>query len=160
MGWIHRNLETQGYRLTGEEARRQGAGLRFPTAVCLALVTVAVLLQSPAALLALAAVGGFAGFGRRHPFDHLWNRAVRHLVGAPEVPPTPRRRRHAFKLATAWLLLLAGLFAAGADTIAFVLAGLLLATCGVVTVFNFCVPSTLLAWWEGRHQARGEVVSA
>jgi hypothetical protein len=30
----------------------------------------------------------------------------------------------------------------------------------VVTVFNFCVPSTLLAWWEGRHQARGEVVSA
>ena len=45
--------------------------------------------------------GALAGFGRRHPFDHLWNAVVRHLVDAPPLPPSPTRRRHAFKFATA-----------------------------------------------------------
>jgi hypothetical protein len=157
--WTHSNLHTQGYCLTAEQARRHAVGLRFPTAVCLGLVAAAVALQSPVMLLALAVIGAFAGFGPRHPFDYIWNGAVRRLVNAPAVPLTPRRRRHAFKLATAWLVALAALFAAGANTVAFVLAGVLFAVCGAVTVFNFCVPSTMLRWWEGRRQPQ-EVASA
>jgi Domain of unknown function (DUF4395) len=148
--WMEANLATQGYCLAGHDARALRLGLRFPTAVCFVLVVVAVALGSWPLLLALSAVGLVAGFTPRHPFDLVWNHGVRHLVGAPEVPPNPTRRRHAFKVGTALLLVLAGLFAAGADTAALALGVALLAACASVTVANFCVPSALMALWERR----------
>src|SRR5256714_13505517 len=88
----------------------------------------------------------------RHPFDHLWNHGVRHLVGGAELPPNPTRRRHAFKLATLWLAAVAALFAAGASTAALALGGMLVAVCGLVTATNFCGPPTMLAWLDGRRR--------
>jgi hypothetical protein len=102
-------------------------------------------------------VSAVAGWSARHPFDYLWNHGVRHLVGAAELPPNPARRRHSFKLATAWLAGVAALFAAGASTAALVLGGVLVAVCGLLTATNFCVPSTMLAWLEGRR--RKEVIA-
>jgi len=151
-GWMHDNLSTQGYCLSGSQSRRLWLGLRFPTGLCLGLVITALALESPVMLVALSGIGLIAGFTSRHPFDLLWNYGLRHLVRAPELPPNPPRRRHAFKLATVWLLALAGLFAAGQDVAALSLGAVLVGVCGLVTVTNFCVPSTLLAWWERRHQ--------
>src|SRR5919109_2251652 len=105
--WMSRNLATQGYRLGAEERRRLRLGLRFPTGLCLALVVTALVLESPAMLAALAGIGLVAGFTPRHPFDLLWNHGLRHLSAAPPLPPNPARRRHAFKLGTAWLLTVA-----------------------------------------------------
>jgi uncharacterized protein DUF4395 len=144
------NLATQGYCLRSDDARALGLGLRFSTGLCFALVVVAVALGSWPFLLALSGVGLVAGLTPRHPFDLLWNRLVRHLVGAPELPPNPTRRRHAFKVGTALLLTLTALFAAGADTAGLVLGVALLTACASVTVANFCVPSALMALWERR----------
>jgi uncharacterized protein DUF4395 len=149
---MHDNLSTQGYCLSGSESRRLRLGLRFPTGLCLGLVIIALALESPLMLVALSGIGLIAGFTSRHPFDVLWNHGLRHLVGAPELPPNPPRRRHAFKLATVWLLAVAGLFAAGQDVAALSLGAVLVGVCGLVTATNFCVPSTLLAWWERRHE--------
>ena len=151
--WTGENLSTQGYRLSGVERRELWLGLRFPTGLCLALVVTALALESVVMLVALSGIGLVAGFTRRHPFDCLWNHGLRHVLNAPPVPPNPRRRRHAFKLATVWLLAVALLFGAGQDTAALVLGGVLLAVCGLVTVTSFCIPSTLLAWWEERRPA-------
>jgi hypothetical protein len=148
--WMDRNLATQGYCVTAEERERLRVGLRFPTGLCLALVVPALALQSAAGIGVLAGIGLVAGWTGRHPFDHLWNHAVRHVLGAPELPPNPPRRRHAFKLATVWLAAVALLFAAGVNGAALALGGVLVAVCGLVTVTNFCIPSTLLAWWDGR----------
>jgi hypothetical protein len=148
--WTGENLSTQGYRLSDTDRRQLWLGLRFPTGLCLALVVTALALESVVMLVTLSGIGLVAGFARRHPFDYLWNHGLRHALNAPPVPPNPRRRRHAFKLATVWLLGVALLFGAGQDTAALVLGGVLLAVCGLVTVTNFCIPSTLLAWWEGR----------
>jgi hypothetical protein len=147
---MRENLSTQGYSLTDAERRRFAVGLRFPTALCLALVVTALAFESAGMLLVLSGIGLVAGFTRRHPFDYLWNGGVRHVLGAPPLPPNPRRRRHAFKLATLWLLAVAALFGAGQDTAALALGGVLVAVCGLVTVTNFCIPSTLLGWWERR----------
>ena len=149
--WMGENLSTQGYGLSDAERPRLWLGLRFPTGLCLGLVITALALQSPAMLVVLSGIGLIAGFTARHPFDLLWNHGLRHLTGAPELPPNPARRRHAFKLATVWLLAVAGLFAAGLDVVALSLGSVLVGVCGLVTVTNFCVPSTLLAWWERRH---------
>jgi hypothetical protein len=120
--WIGANLETQGYCLADAERRALWLALRFSTGLCLALSATALALESAPAFAVLAGIGAIAGFTSRHPFDHLWDRGVRHLVGAPAVPPSPRRRRHAFKVATIMLAAVSGLLFAGATTAALVLA--------------------------------------
>lgn len=148
--WMRSNLTTQGYCIADAERRELWLGLRFSTGLCLTLVLIALAVQSAAMVFALAPIGLIAGFTGRHPFDHIWNHAVRHLAGAPGLPPNPTRRRHAFKLATVWLLLVGALLAAGAATAALVLGWLLTAACATVTATNFCLPSEALAWCERR----------
>lgn len=150
MTWTQSNLATQGYCLSGDEARALRVGLRFPTALCLALVVVGLALESALLITLMVPIGAIAGWTRRHPFDLIWNYGLRHIARAPELPPNPTRRRHAFKLATFWLAGVAGLFAAGAATAALALGVVLVAVCSLVTVTSFCVPSTMLAWLDTR----------
>ena len=150
-GWMDANLAVQGYCLTLGESRALRWGLRFPTALCLALAITGLALQAAVLILALVPIGAIAGWRRRHPFDLLWNHGLRHLGAAPELPPNPRPRRHSFKLATVWLLAVGILFALGQPTAALILGGVLVAVCSLVTITNFCIPSTLLsAWWRRR----------
>ena len=148
--WMRGNLTTQGYCLTDAQRRELSGALRFSTGLCLSLVVVALALQSAVLVFVLTGIGLVAAFAARHPFDHLWNRAARHLVGGPELPPNPRRRRDAFKVATVWLAVVGTLLAAGATTAALVLGGLLVAACAMVTATNLCLPSETFAWLERR----------
>jgi Domain of unknown function (DUF4395) len=150
VNWMNRNLEVQGYCLSAQESQELRWGLRFPTALCLAIVVTGLALQSAVLILALVPIGVLAGWTRRHPFDLIWNHALRHLSGAPELPPNPARRRHSFKLAAVWLLVVGLLFAFGQTTAALILGGVLVGVCGFLTVTNFCLPSTMLALWSRR----------
>jgi len=149
--WMNANLGVQGYCLNPQESQALRWGLRFPTALCLALAVTGLALQSAILILALVPIGAVAGWTGRHPFDLIWNDGLRHLSGAPELPPNPTPRRHSFKLATVWLLAVGLLFAFGATTAGLVLGAVLIGVCGLVTTTNFCVPSTLLGvWWRRR----------
>jgi hypothetical protein len=77
----------------------------------------------------------------------VWNFGGRHLAAGPALPPNPTRSGHAFKIATVWLLVVGTLFAAGMNTVALILGGLLVAACTTVSATNFCIPSELLALW-------------
>ena len=156
--WMRGNLTTQGYCLSDAERRELALGLRFSTGLCLTLVVVALALASPAMVFALAALGLLGGFSARHPFDHLWNRAVRRIAGGPPLPPSPVRRRDAFKIATGWLLVVGTLLAAGATTAGLILGGMLVAACATVTATNLCLPSEAFAWWD-RHTQRKEAIT-
>lgn len=159
--WMDANLRAQGYRLSEDETRRLAVGLRFSTGLCLGVVVSALVLKSAPVLFASSAVGALAGLTSRHPFDHLWNRGVRHAFGAPPLPPNPPRRRHAFKIATVWLLVVATLLAVGASTSALILGGMLVAACAAVTMFNLCVPSiTLELIGRRRRRRRREPMAA
>ena len=155
MSWMETNLVAQGYCLTAEQSHDLRWGLRFPTALCLALGVIGLLLESAAVILALVPIGAVAGWTPRHPFDLIWNHGLRHLTGSPPLPPNPTPRRHAFKLATVWLLAVGMLFAAGQATAALVLGGTLIAVCGLVTTTNFCIPSTVLGAWHHRRAPGG-----
>ena len=157
--WMRGNLVTQGYCSHEVEQRRMWLGLRFSTALCLVLVIAALAMQSVAVLSGLVAIGLLAGCTRRHPFDHIWNHAARHLVGGAPLPPSPARRRHAFKVATGILLGVTLLFAAGFASAATALGAMLVAACALVTVVNLCLPSEALARWEGR-SGRGKVAAS
>jgi hypothetical protein len=157
--WMRANLTTQGYCLNDVERRELAVGLRFSTGLCLSLVVVALVLQSPVMVFVLSGIGLVAGFSARHPFDYLWNHGARHMLGGPALPPNPPRRRHAFKIATVWLAVVGVLFAAGMATAALVLGGLLVAACAVVTTMNLCLPSEMMAWWERRTASKEPVAT-
>ena len=152
--WMGSNFATQGYCLTESEQRRPRLGLRFPTGACLALVITALALESAPMLFVLVGIGAVAGFTSRHPFDYVWNHGVRHLFRAPPLPPNPPRRRHAFKIATVWLLVVAVMLAVGLTVPALVLGVLLVGACTAVTLANLCIPSEMLAWWDRRRERR------
>jgi hypothetical protein len=157
--WMRGNLTTQGYCLNDTERRELAVGVRYSTGLCLTLVVLALVLGSPLMVFALSGIGLVAGFSARHPFDHLWNHAARRLVGGPPLPPNPARRRHAFKIATAWLLAVGVLLAAGATTAGLILGGLLVAACTIVTTTNLCLPSETFAWWERRSQRKQAITT-
>jgi hypothetical protein len=157
--WMRGNLTTQGYCLSDSERRALWLGVRFSTGACLALVVIGLALQSALLFAALVGIGAIASFTSRHPFDYVWNHAVRHIARAPALPPNPRRRRDAFKVATAWLAVVAMLFAAGANTAALVMGVLLIAACTTVTVTNLCLPSEVFSRLE-RLRHREELRSA
>lgn len=149
--WVAGNLAIQGYHLDAEERSRLRVGLRFATGSCVPLVAAALLLESPVLLLALAGIAAVAGLSRWHPFDLLWNHGIRHVMSAPPVPPNPVRRRHAFKIGAALLLLVAALFEAGLSAVGLAMGGVLLAACVLATTVHFCVPSFLLDVSERWH---------
>jgi hypothetical protein len=78
------------------------------------------------------------------------------LVRATAGRPTVGERCHR---ATARLLAVGTLFAAGTTTAGLVLGRLLVAACGVVTATTLCLRSEALAWWERRTSAKEPVTT-
>ena len=145
-------LSVQGYQLSAEQRRALRVGVRVPTALCLALVLAALAARSAVLVFAVVPIGAVAGWTPRHPFDAVWNHALRHLHGAPPLPPNPRWRRHAFKLATVWLAGVGALLVLGQPAAALGLGAMLVGVCALVTATNICIPSLLLSAWASRHR--------
>jgi hypothetical protein len=133
----------QGYGgLSDEERRSLWIGLRFAYALCFAGIAVGTVLASPTVLLAMAGTALIGGFlTPKHPFDYLYNAALRPLVGGPEVPPSPAPRRFACQLATPWIAAITVAFLVGAPEVAWALAVPLLLVAATVTAANWCLPS-------------------
>lgn len=149
-----RLLAMQGW--SGDElvqARQTGVWQRFSPALCLTFTIVGTALASPVILLALAvtAVGGALLPG--HPFDVVYNRGVRHLLGRPPLPPTRAARRSACAVASIWLAATAWAFGAGADVLGYLLGGSLAGAAAVFTFAGFCIPSFLFNALFGRDRA-------
>ena len=143
--WSRGCLTMQGYgSLSDEERRGLWLGLRFSPALCFAGIALGTILASPALLLAMAftaLVGGFVT--AKHPFDHLYDLAVRPLLGGPSVPPSPAPRRFACQMATPWIAAIAVAFLAGLTASAWILAVPLLVVAAIVTTTNWCLPSLI-----------------
>jgi hypothetical protein len=136
-------LTMQGYGgLSDGERRSLWLGLRFAPALCLAGIALGTALALPALLLAMTVVAGVGGFvTAKHPFDYVYDAAVRPLLGGPRVPPSPAPRRFACQLATPWLAAIAVAFLADAAALAWVLAVPLLLAAATVTATNWCLSS-------------------
>jgi uncharacterized protein DUF4395 len=147
----------QGYGAVGDGERRElWLGLRFAPLLCFAGIAAGTVLASPALLFGMAVTAFLGGFvTRKHPFDHLYDIAVRPLFGGPTVPDSPPPRRFACQLATPWIVAIAVAFMAGTTVVAWALAApLLLVAAGVATT-NWCLPSFIYGLLHGR-PAEGE----
>jgi hypothetical protein len=141
--WSRSCLTMQGYVGLDEAERRSlWLGLRFSPLLCFAGIALGTVLASPVLLFAMAATAFVGGFlMAKHPFDYVYDFAVRPLLGGPRVPDGPEPRRFACQIASPWVAAIAVAFWAGAPVIAWVLAAPMLLVAAFVTATNWCLPS-------------------
>ena len=148
-------LAMQGYVGVPEAAKRQLAlAIRFTPAVCTGIIIAGLALHSAAWLAGIAAIALIGGlFPSGHPIDLLYNHGVRHLVGGDKLPPNPAPRRFACFIATLLLTGAAVGFATGHPTVAYVLAGFMVAAGVTVTLTNWCLASWMYGLAVGQPNA-------
>jgi hypothetical protein len=151
-GWSRGCLTMQGYGdLSDGQRRGLWLGLRFSPALCFAGIVLGTALASPVLLLAMAATALIGGFVTpKHPFDYVYDAALRPLFGGLRVPPSPAPRQFACQLATPWIVAIAVAFLTGAAVIAWVLAVPLLVVAATVATTNWCLPSLIYGRLHGR----------
>ncbi len=157
--WSRSCLTMQGYgALSDDERKSHWLGIRFAPALCFAGTATGVVLASPVLLLAMAATAFVGGFlTPKHPFDYLYDFALRPFLGGPSVPSSPAPRRFACQLAAPWIAAIAAAFLTGLTTLAWILAVPLLVVAATVMTTNWCLPSLIYGLLHRR--PTGEVVS-
>jgi hypothetical protein len=146
------NLDKQGFGALDAAAKaRYAVPLRFTPAVGTALVVTGLVLQSP---LWLAAVAVIALSGvllpRAMVVDLVYNHGVRHLFGAPPLPPTPPPRRFSYALSAILLTGSALAFALGLPAWGYLLGGAVAVGGTILTVTLWCLGSWLYRLIPGR----------
>ena len=139
------NLNKQGFGKLDEEAKsRYALPLRFTPALGTSLIVIGLALKSPIWLgsMALVALSG-ALFPNSMLIDLVYNLGVRHLFGAPPLPPTPKPRQFSYLLSTVLLAGSAISFYYGLSVLGFILGGMVVIGATILTATLWCIGS----WW-------------
>lgn len=135
-------LEAQGYVGVAERSLADiEFGLRFSPALCALGVAIGTALASPVAILVMMATAAVGAATPRHPFDWLYNYAVRHLFGKPTIPRNGAPRRFSCAVGAVWLAATAAAFAAGWTIPGYVLGAGMAGMAAFVAVTHICLPS-------------------
>ena len=137
-----RRLEIQGFVGLDDDALAAVAPwLRLAPALCATIGAVGTLLASPPLLWGLATAAALGAVLPFHPFDLIYSAGIRHIIGAPPLPPNRAPRRFACGVGCAWLLVAGSLFAANATIAGYILGGAFVATASLVATTHVCIPS-------------------
>lgn len=139
------NLNKQGFGKLDEEAKALYAlPLRFTPGVATVLIVIGLALQSHIWIgtMTLVALSG-ALLPSGMLIDLVYNLGVRHLFGAPPLPPTPKPRQFSYLLSTVWLAGSALSFYYGLPVLGFILGGAVVIAGTILTTTLWCLGS----WW-------------
>jgi hypothetical protein len=137
------NLDNQGFcGLSDEMKARYALPLRFTPAVATTLVVIGLVLQSPGLIgfMALVTLSGVL-FPRGMVLDLVYNLGIRHLFGAPALPPTPTPRRFSYGISTVWLVGSAVSYQYGLPVLGFVLGATVAIGGTILTITLWCLGS-------------------
>ena len=108
------------------------------------------MLAAPALVWALVPFAALGALRRGHPFDVLYNRALRHLLGTRPLPPYGAPRRFACGVATVWLAATAAAVGGGAATLGRARGAAFVSVALVPATIDFCIPSFFFGLLFGR----------
>lgn len=136
------SLAQQGFDYSPTELKELEWGLRFTPSICMALAIYGLVYQLPAIHFTLAAIGILPfWFPAWHPFDRLYNHALRPLWNGVALPPNPLPRRIACFSGGAMNVGIGVSFIAGSVFWAYVFAAILIPLQFIVISTHFCVAS-------------------
>jgi hypothetical protein len=147
-----RRLEAQGYLgFSDAELREFRFGIRFAYYMCGLLVLSGLIFSRVELLFVAMGVAFLAMFPPYHPFDYLYNYAVRHLLGKSKLPPRANQGRFACAIATVWVGGIIWLLRINLDVWANIAGGMLLFVATLVSTTDLCIPSIIYNFMFKRH---------
>ena len=137
-----RRLEVQGFiGLSDESLREVGPWLRLTPALCTIIDMIGTAFALPVLLWVLVPIALFGAVFPRHPFDLIYNVALRRFTGTHALPANGAPRRFACGLAGVWIAATAAAFTVGMAPVGYVLGGVLAAVGLLVSTTHYCIPS-------------------
>ncbi len=151
---MRRRLEVQGFLLDDVALRQIGRWLRFTPALCATGIAIGTLLASPSMLWALAATAAAGALFPRHPFDFLYNFAIRFLTRTQPLPVNRAPRRFACGVAALWLAGTAMAFEGGQPALGYILGGAIVVLATLVSLTDICIPSVVYQFLFARRDRK------
>jgi hypothetical protein len=146
-GWRRKGIEMQGFTGLGDaELVEVAPWVRLAPAVLLVWTATAAAAGSAVALWVLVPFAAAGAVLPTHPFDLVYDRALRRLLGTRPIPRYGAPRRFSWMLAAAWLAATALAFGTGVTTVGRALAFTLVAGATTTVTTDFCPGS----WIHGR----------
>jgi hypothetical protein len=124
--------------------------LRLSPAIMMVWVAVGTVLASAPILWALVPLTALSAILTGHPFDVVYNQALRYLTGAAKLPRYGLRRRMAFAVATTMMSLAAWGFQAGVPLLGYIIGGAMVASTCLNVITGICGPAMLAARLFGK----------
>lgn len=137
-----RRLESQGYvGFTDAQLYDSKFGIRFAYYLCGLLVLSGLIFSKVELLVSAMTIAFLATFPPYHPFDYLYNYAVRHLLKKEKVPPRTNQGRFACGIASVWVGVIILLLERDLEIWAYLAGAILLTLATLVSTMDICVPS-------------------
>lgn len=139
-----KRLGVQGYSCySDKEINDYKYGIRFAYYLCDSLVILGLILTN-LWILSTAMIIAFMGWLLpKHPFDYLYNYAIRRMINKPEIPTRTKQVRFACGIAAVWLCGTIILFQYGLDFWGYLAGGLLVSVATLVATTDICIPSMI-----------------
>ena len=137
-----KRLYIQGYQdYSDKELKDYKYGIRFAYALCTTLAAIGLIFNSIPLLIVTATVALASTMLPYHPFDYLYNYAVRHLFSKPRIPHRTAQGRFACGVAFVWLTGIILFFHNGHFITGKILGGILVIVGALVSTMDVCIPS-------------------
>ena len=137
-------LRAQGYcNYSDEDLSDLAFGNRFALILCSTIVAIGVITASIPTLAAMMVIALFGVILPYHPFDYIYNYAIRNFVNKPELPPRSRQATFACGIATIWLAATICLFYTNYSITGYISGGLLFSVAFLVSTTDYCIPSLI-----------------
>jgi len=151
-----RRLDIQGFERVEDSALSLVAPWwRLAFGLCAAMAGAGTALASPTILWLLVPIAALAAASPVHPFDLIYNHAIRRVTGTPPLPRRTAPSRFACGLGAVWLVGVAFAFQAGNAAAGYVLGALLTGVAALVSTTDICIPSLLFRSCFGFPPRRG-----
>lgn len=148
---IRHRVELQGFVcLNDKTITGINLPLRLAPLVCLVWVTIGTVLASPGILWSLLPFALLGAILPGHPFDVLYNHALRHFIRTPRLPRYPKPRRFACLIASAFLAIAASGFQMDIPALGYGFGIALMAAATITVTTGFCIPSFIYGLLFGR----------
>lgn len=142
--WRIANIRAQGYNHYSEqEISALSFGNRFAYIVCtILLLTGLITLNIPllSVVMMIAFLGAVLPY---HPFDYVYNYAVRRVLDKPLLPRRSKQLKFACLMATAFILLTLYFLLTGRDSYGYLSGCMLVSVALLVSTTDYCIPSTI-----------------
>lgn len=149
-------LDIQGFEHVEDRALAPvAAWLRLAFVLCALLAGIGTALASPTILLMLFPIAALAASFPVHPFDLIYNHAIRFATGTGPLPRRGAPNRFACGLGAVWLLATAWAFHTGLTVTGYILGGLMTGLALLVSSTDICIPSLVYRLLFGFPRPRG-----